>query len=63
MNFFPNIPMYDNTFNNINNIINKLNEYENRLKKLEQRISKLEGENNNNKNNYSMEPDNTMYML
>ena len=56
MNFYPNMPIYD-----INNIINKLNEYDIKIKKLEQRISKLEE--NNNKNNYYQEPDNTKYML
>ena len=65
MNFYDNIPNFNNPIqpNNqfINNdIIYKINELEQRIKRLEQRISHLENDKSNN--NY-IEPDNSLYML
>ena len=65
MNFFDNIPNFNNQMQGINppiinNDINyKINELENRIKKLELRISYLENEKNNN----YLEPDTKMYMI
>lgn len=68
MNFYDNIPNFNNPMphipqmNNpiINNDINyKIMELENRIKKLELRISRLEADKSNN---YT-EPDNSMYMI
>lgn len=65
MNFFDNIPNFNNPpiiphpNNSINNIDYKFNELENKIMKLEQRIARLESDKINN----YIEPDNSMYMI
>ena len=70
MNFYDNIPNFNPQIQGINpqminipipnNLYHKLSELENKIKKLELRISQLE---NNNINNNSIEPDNSLYMI
>lgn len=67
MNFFDNIPNFNNQippqFNPQmipNDITYKIKELENKLKKLELRISRLETDKSNS--NY-IEPDNSLYMI
>lgn len=67
MNFFPNMPNFNdgnNGFGNMqmmdNQFVYKIKELENRIKKLEQRIARLESD--KGYNNY-LEPDNSLYMI
>ena len=69
MNFFPNVPNFDNMNNGVNgqilgsngmDLFYKISELENKIMKLEQRIVMLENE---KENNYFNESDTSMYMI